>query len=227
MLLERDAELAALDAALVAALAGHGTLVLLAGEAGIGKTALVRAFASTAGALVHLGSCEPLVVPAPLAPLYDIAATLGPPLTDALARAADAPAVARTLLESLAARGPAVVVLEDVHWADAATLDVLRVGARRVERVAAVLLLTYRDDGAPGEPVRVLAGELASVASLVRLPGPVSTAVCCSRRRAATRFSSRSRWPHPGGSRRTSVRPCSRGRRGSRPRREEHSTSPP
>ncbi|MFN2629014.1 MAG: ATP-binding protein [Gaiellaceae bacterium] len=181
VLLERDAELAALDAACVAALAGHGTLVLLAGEAGIGKTALVRAFASTAGAPVHVGSCEPLAVPAPLAPLHDIAATLGPPLCDALARAADAPAVARTLLESLAARGPAVVVLEDVHWADAATLDVLRVAARRAERVAAVLLLTYRDDGAPGEPVRVLAGELASSASLVRLtPRRLSAAAVLS-----------------------------------------------
>ena len=74
-LLEREAELAALDAASD----GSGTTILVAGEAGIGKTTLVRAFASTATVPVHVGSCEPVAVPAPLGPLHDIAETLGPP----------------------------------------------------------------------------------------------------------------------------------------------------
>jgi DNA-binding CsgD family transcriptional regulator len=164
-LLEREVELAALDAALADACAGRGTLVLLAGEAGIGKTALVRAFASSANVPVHVGSCEPLDVPAPLGPLLDIAATLG----GSIAEPTGSAAVGRKLLAVLAARGPAVVVVEDCHWADAATLDVLRVAGRRIERVRAVLLVTYRDDGATDEPVRVFAGDVATAANVVRL----------------------------------------------------------
>jgi DNA-binding CsgD family transcriptional regulator/tetratricopeptide (TPR) repeat protein len=164
-LLEREAELAALDAALASASDGRGTVVLVVGEAGIGKTALVRSFASAAGVPVHLGSCEPLAVPAPLGPLHDVAATLGDPI----AEMSDPAAVARALLAAVAARGPVVVVVEDCHWADGATLDVLRVTARRIEQVPAVLLLTYRDDGAADEPVRVFAGDVASMANVVRL----------------------------------------------------------
>ena len=164
-LLEREAELAALDAALVSAGTGRGTVCLLVGEAGIGKTALVRAFASVAGVPVHLGSCEPLAVPAPLGPLYDIAQTLGDPIVEM----PDPAAVARALLAALAARGPVVVVVEDCHWADGATLDVLRVTARRIEGVPAVLLVTYRDDGADDDPIRVFAGDVATIANVVRL----------------------------------------------------------
>jgi DNA-binding CsgD family transcriptional regulator/tetratricopeptide (TPR) repeat protein len=164
-LLEREVELAALDAALADACAGRGTLVLLAGEAGIGKTALVRVFASSANVPVFVGSCEPLTVPPPLGPLLDIAATLG----DSIAEVTDPSAVARALLAILAANGPAVVVVEDCHWADAATLDVLRFAARRIERVRAALLVTYRDDGAADEPVRVFAGDVATAPNVVRL----------------------------------------------------------
>jgi AAA ATPase domain len=164
-LLEREGELAALKAALDAARKGRGTVVLLAGEAGIGKTALVRAFASVAKVPVHVGGCEPLAVPSPLGPLHDIAATLGEPI----AGAADPSTVARALLAAVIGRGPAVVVVEDCHWADSATLDVLRVAARRFERVPAVLLLTYRDDGAASEPIRVLPGDIATTANVVRL----------------------------------------------------------
>lgn len=164
-LLEREVELDALDAALAAAHDGRGTTVLLAGEAGIGKTALVRAFESRADVPVHVGRCEPLAVPAPLGPLHDIAATLNDPIADA----ADPASVARALLAAVAVRGPLIVVVEDCHWADGATLDVLRVAARRIEQVPAVLLLTYRDDGAADEPVRVLAGDVATTPNVVRL----------------------------------------------------------
>jgi DNA-binding CsgD family transcriptional regulator/tetratricopeptide (TPR) repeat protein len=164
-LLEREAELAALDAALASASNGLGTVVLLAGEAGIGKTALVRAFTSAAGVPVHVGSCEPLAVPAPLGPLHDIAETLG----NSIAEMSDPAAVARALLAAVTTQGPVVVVVEDCHWADGATLDVLRVAARRIAQVPAVLLATYRDDGAADEPIRVFAGDVATIANVVRL----------------------------------------------------------
>jgi hypothetical protein len=106
-LLEREAELAALEAALANAREGRGTLGLLAGEAGIDKTSIVRAFAATPGVPVHVGSCEPLAVPAPLAPLHDLAEALG------LELAADAAGAARALLAEVGARGPTVLVVED------------------------------------------------------------------------------------------------------------------
>lgn len=163
--LEREAELAALDAALASASDGRGTRILLAGEAGIGKTTLVRAFASTAGVPVYFGSCEPLAVPAPLGPLHDIAGTLAEPI----AETTDPATVARALLAVIAARGPAIVVVEDCHWADGATLDVLRVAARRIEQVPVVLLVTYRDDGAADEAIRAFAGDVATMVNVVRL----------------------------------------------------------
>jgi DNA-binding CsgD family transcriptional regulator/tetratricopeptide (TPR) repeat protein len=172
-LLERDAELDALEAAFARACAGVGSVVLVAGEAGIGKTSLVRAFADTTRAAAHVGRCEPLEVPAPLAPLHDLAPHLGEAFAGSLS--SDAATVARRLLEALDAAPPAIVVIEDIHWADTATLDVLRVAARRIDRVPAVMILTYRDDEASGTPARVLAGELATAPHVVRLaPRPLS-----------------------------------------------------
>jgi len=111
--------------------------VLVTGEAGIGKTSLIRAFADTApdGARVLLSACDDLMASRTLGPLRD--AVLGNDLVlDPFA----------ALLDELAASTPTVLVVEDVHWADDATLDVLGYAARRIEPVGAVLVLTFRDD---------------------------------------------------------------------------------
>jgi DNA-binding CsgD family transcriptional regulator/tetratricopeptide (TPR) repeat protein len=173
-LLEREAELDALDAALVEAAAGSGSVVLLCGEAGIGKTNLVRAFQKAASGRARMlaGACDDLLTPRPLGPLLDLArAAPGGPLAVALA-GGDRDAVLSAVHEELShPQAPTVLVVEDAHWADEATLDVLRYIGRRVAELPALLLITYRDDEiGPGHPLqRVLGGFSGGSARRIRL----------------------------------------------------------
>ena len=163
-LVERDAQLAALERARAAG----GRLVLVGGEAGAGKTALLRAFAGAAGGRILAGACERLVTPAPLGPFVDVAAQAGGGLEDAVAAGADPRRVALRILGELAA--PVVLVLEDLHWADEATLDVLRVLGRRVADTPSLVVATHRDDEAlHPHPLRRLLGELGTLAHVERL----------------------------------------------------------
>jgi DNA-binding CsgD family transcriptional regulator len=156
-LLEREDLLAELEGARLAG----GRLVFVGGEAGVGKTALVRAF-SVRSERVLAGSCENLTTPTPLGPLLDIAD---------VAAAGEPRLVANALLEEL--RPGTLLVLEDVHWADQATLDVLRVLGRRIDRTEAITLATYREDEVEADhPLRLVLGELASAAAVSRLSVP-------------------------------------------------------
>lgn len=150
-LLEREELLAQLEGLLD----DGGRLVFVGGEAGVGKTALVRAFAE--GRRARLGWCENLAAPAPLAPFLDLGL-----------EADDPRRVAAAALEL-----EGLVVLEDVHWADAASLDVLRVLGRRIDGTVTTVLATYRDDEVAREhPLRVVLGELASASGVVRVAVP-------------------------------------------------------
>ncbi|NMO92715.1 AAA family ATPase [Actinomycetospora sp. TBRC 11914] len=145
---ERGAELDALGAALDAAAAGTGAVVLLSGPAGIGKTSVVRAFlrAVSDRARVLTGACEDLVAPRTLGPLRDAVVGHPGPLSEALA-GGDREGVHTAVLAELSAPGrPTLLVVEDLHWADDATLDVVRHLGRRIADLPAVLVLTYRDD---------------------------------------------------------------------------------
>jgi DNA-binding CsgD family transcriptional regulator len=147
---------------------GRGSLVLLAGEAGIGKTALLDAFCqANDGVPTARGECEPLFTPRPLGPVLEIAQTLG----------GDAPreddagitphAIVQVLVRELRRRHRTIVVLEDLHWADEATLDVVRMLARRLDSVPVVLAASYRDDSlATLHPLRTVLGELPSSGSV-------------------------------------------------------------
>ncbi|MGH3111602.1 MAG: AAA family ATPase, partial [Gaiellaceae bacterium] len=169
-LLERDDALAALDGALAAVRAGSGRIVLVAGEAGIGKTSLVRTFSDAPGkrARVLWGACDALFTPRPLGPLHDIAQHAGPRLRHVLSSNSDRQSLLAVLLEELSSP-VSVVVFDDVHWADEATLDALKYLGRRIERAPCLLVLTYRDDEVGLEhPLRVLLGDL---------PGRVTTRI--------------------------------------------------
>ena len=166
-LLEREQLLAALDDLA----AGGGRLVFVGGEAGVGKTALVRAYGGRTSARVLQGSCENLATPVPLGPFSDLAAQTGGRLAEVMGSGGDPRAVARALVEEMAT--PVVVVLEDVHWADEATLDALRVLGRRVDQSRGLVLATFRDDEAVGDhPLRVVLGELASASGVSRVTVP-------------------------------------------------------
>ena len=162
VLLERDAQLGVLVGAVAAAAEGRGSTALIAGEAGIGKTSLVRALVERVGgdARVLVAACDDLVASRTLGPLHDAAAGSAGPLAAALAEEDPADRVFAALLEELAEQRPTVLVVEDVQWADDATLDVLGYAARRVEAVGAVLVLTTRDELDPRHPLHRLLGAL-------------------------------------------------------------------
>ena len=162
VLLERSEQLALLAEQLEAVTRNKaGRMVLVGGEAGVGKTALVRHFAdSQAGARVLIGACDPLFTPRPLGPLLDIAqATQGEFLDVVLA--GRHPHDITTALARDLRRRPATVILEDLQWTDDATLDVLRLLGHRLEDVPALIVVTYRDDELDrSHPLRLLLGEL-------------------------------------------------------------------
>ncbi|WP_225859342.1 ATP-binding protein [Streptomyces albicerus] len=179
-LLERGAVLQELSDCLEQAEHGHGQLVLLRGEAGIGKTAVVRRFAEETGgtgrARVLLGACDPLSAPRPLGALMDITTLLGPPVTQALEaglrRRSDPCGIFSGVLTALGGQPggqPTLLVIEDLNWADQATLDLVRYLARRIDRIPLLLLATYRDDEiGPTHPLAVVLGDLAAFASVHR-----------------------------------------------------------
>ncbi len=137
---ERDAQLAQLNAlARRVARGGPGEVVLLRGEAGVGKTALLAKFVGQldSGPRVFRGWCDPFCAPRPLGPLTDALAGLDAAAGAGLAAAVDSGDTARIYRQLLAALGDRsrwVWAIEDAHWADGATLDLVRFLARRIER---------------------------------------------------------------------------------------------
>ena len=176
-LLERSSPLRELGGLLAAAAVG-GRVVLVEGEAGIGKSALVRGFADrhAADARFLVGGCDPLLTPRALGPLHDIARQTGGRLAELLASGGPREAVFAAFLDELV-QPPVrqVVVVEDAHWADEATLDLLVFLGRRLERTRALLIVTYRDEELGADhPLRGVLGTLPhGVIQHVRL-GPLS-----------------------------------------------------
>ncbi|HEX2298452.1 MAG TPA: AAA family ATPase [Pseudonocardiaceae bacterium] len=146
--MERETALQVLRSALARAADGHGSAVLLTGESGIGKTSVVQAFLAGMDGGVHVlaGACDDLLTPRTLGPLRDAAAGSGGPLEHVLGREQAADAVFDSIIEELTGRVPRVLVVEDLHWVDDATVDVLYYLARRLDDLPAVLVLTFRED---------------------------------------------------------------------------------
>ena len=169
-LVERDHLLAQLDGCLEEA-QSTGRLVLVGGEAGVGKTSLVRWFVETLPDRLRVlwGACDPLSTPRPLAPFQDMA-----PLTAVLEEQRGKHGLLTALLGELSA--DTVMVIEDAHWADEATLDALRFIGRRVNGTRSIVLVTFRDDEVgTGHSLRAVLGDLATAAGCVRLQVPAIT----------------------------------------------------
>src|SRR5258708_24435986 len=148
-LLERDRYFEQLSGLFHAATTGHGRTALVSGEAGIGKTALVEQFVSQQcrNARRLWGACEALFTPRPLGPLYDIAAQTRSTLATLMSRDTPRPVVFSALHDELQTSAiPTVVVFEDVHWADEATLDLIKFLGRRIPSLPAFFIVTYLDD---------------------------------------------------------------------------------
>lgn len=176
-LLERDVELAALRAGWARAKGGVGSLVLVGGESGVGKTALVRTFASTATGSTTLawGSCSPLVASPDLEPVREIAPQLGGEVSDLIADGAPVHRIVGPLVAVLT-ETPHVVVVDDLQWADEATLDLLRLLVVRIGGTRSLVIGTHREDGVGlDHPLRRLLGDVARSPHASRmLLGPLS-----------------------------------------------------
>jgi len=162
MILERDAELKLLDALLSGLESARGRVVLVRGEAGIGKTALMSELVAELGDRVHvlLGTCDDLLTPQPLGPIWDIGrhdSSVSVPLAQG-----DRRAVMETLLDLLSRKlRPTVLVFEDTQWADEATLDVIKFLGRRIAQTNGILVLTLRDGEVDADhPLRQVIGDL-------------------------------------------------------------------
>ena len=170
-MLERQTVLDGLDTLLGKAAWDGGRLVVVRGEAGIGKSTLVRAF--TAGRLdkVLWGTCDPVALPQPLGPILDMA--LRSNELGAAVRTGDRHRVSSAILGLLRAEGgPWIVVVEDVQWADEATLELLKVVARRIHQIPALVIVTVRDEeSGPEHPFSVMLGDVPST-SVVSVPLP-------------------------------------------------------
>jgi DNA-binding CsgD family transcriptional regulator/tetratricopeptide (TPR) repeat protein len=176
-LLERDEALATLQALRDEATRDAGRLVFVEGEAGIGKTTLLGAFRAALpdGVLALVGSCDPLSTPRPLGPLVDVADDLDPGFGRLVRNQAARDEILAALLAALRHRGDGgdglVLILDDLHWADEATLDALRFVGRRIDTTRALLVGTYRDDEVGRQhPLRVVVGDLATSPAVRRLP---------------------------------------------------------
>jgi DNA-binding CsgD family transcriptional regulator/tetratricopeptide (TPR) repeat protein len=170
-LIEREAALAVLDERLGEARRGDGSVVLVHGEAGIGKTSLLRTWTGNLprGLRLAWGACDPLTTPSPLAPLREAAPELGGQVVEALGSGAPAHEVFAAFVAALR-RHPHVIVFEDLHWADEATLDLLRYTGRRIGSTPSVLLLSVRDDEpADATALRAVLGELSRAGSMTRV----------------------------------------------------------
>jgi DNA-binding CsgD family transcriptional regulator len=172
-LLERDEDLTVLSEALARVEAtGEGAMVLVGGEAGAGKTSLLRSFCKRQRARVRVlwGACEPLLTPRPLGPIVDVAEILGGELAELLETSARPHQVAAALMRELPRDAATLLVFEDVHWADEATLDVITLLGRRVQSARAVVVLSFRDDELDrARQLRAVLGELGGCPLRMRM----------------------------------------------------------
>jgi DNA-binding CsgD family transcriptional regulator/tetratricopeptide (TPR) repeat protein len=182
LLLERETQLAELIRHLHEAGNRAGKIAFIAGEAGAGKSALVEEFAQQAGraARIFWGHCDALQTSRVLGPVNEVAAGLSQRDGDTCDAGWSREQLFTSLFERLSPPNLlSLVILEDLHWADEATLDFVRFIGRRIQRTRCLLIATHRDDEiAPSHPLRGVLGELTGQhATRIRVPPLSMTAV--------------------------------------------------
>ncbi len=187
--LERELQLGALEEYAADARRGDGRLVLVSGEAGIGKSTLVDAFVDALpDARVAWSACGGMFTPSALGPLRDVADQWGGAVqvacTDGVPREARFSALLTAIREH---DGLSVLVIEDLHFADEATLDLVGHLSRRLHRLATLVIATYRDDGlAENHALREAVGEASTQRSTRRISLPPLTSAAIEELSAGT-----------------------------------------
>lgn len=147
-LLERDEFLNILNKQFHLAANGEGQVAVICGDAGIGKTSLVESFTKQVkdNSKIFWGACDDLFTPRPLAPLYDIAVSMKSRIIEKLEQGVSRPSVFSALLNELREKETNIIVIEDIHWADESTLDLIKFLAKRINKYRSLLIITYRSD---------------------------------------------------------------------------------
>ena len=163
-LIERDGFMASLQQHFEDISDGEGHCVFISGEAGIGKTALVKAFCKKQSdeCSIYQGACDALFTPRPLAPLYDILWQVNKERWPTSPSSEERSALFADFFQELSAKkGKLLIVFEDIHWADEGTLDFIRFFARRIYQLPCLFILTYRDNEIHSmHPLRNVLGQL-------------------------------------------------------------------
>ncbi len=177
-LLEREKYLEELERTFNLLSEGRGFVVLISGEAGIGKTSLVETFLNKIEGKANIlwGACDALFTPRPLGPLYDIAVQLKNGLLNLLKNQSSRTEIFQKLLEDIQnTKQPNCLIMEDIHWADESTLDLIKFLGRRTNQLNSIFIITYRDDElGPEHPLRLVLGDILSK-NLIRLKLPPLT----------------------------------------------------
>ena len=172
-LLERQDPLAQLIDGFERMQVGPGHSFYIYGEAGIGKSSLVNAFLAAIGdqAKICTALCDSLFTPRPLGPLYDLLSQLHAISSDTPDAGSGRSEVFAVFMNAISKQvKPVVIFIEDVHWADEATLDFIKFLARRITNYRCLLLLTCRDNEvSPAHALRNVLGEIPA-AFMTRLP---------------------------------------------------------
>jgi DNA-binding CsgD family transcriptional regulator len=174
-LAERTLQLRSLGDYAAEARERDGRFVLISGEAGIGKSSLLEELEQALpDARWWWGACDGLFTPRPLGPVHDIEPLAGL-LGDRAGDTGPRERLFQGILSALATEFT-VLVVEDIHWADEATLDLLRFLCRRLRQVPALIVATYRDDGLAAHDLLTLAlGELSNQRAARRITLPPLT----------------------------------------------------
>ena len=163
-LIERDGFMASLQQHFEDISDGEGHCVFISGEAGIGKTALVKAFCKkqSGECSIYQGACDALFTPRPLAPLYDILWQVNKERWPTSPSNEERSALFADFFQELSAKKEKLlIVFEDIHWADEGTLDFIRFFARRIYQLPCLFILTYRDNEIHSmHPLRNVLGQL-------------------------------------------------------------------
>ncbi|MEZ4500411.1 MAG: AAA family ATPase [Thermomicrobiales bacterium] len=168
-LLEREDLIRELERYWFGAKSGSGALIFVAGESGAGKSALISVFreAIEADGRMLVGMCDPISTPPPLGPLFDLASSAGEAFEQLVSKESRRERLFPAILSELRSI-PTCLFIEDIHWADEATFDLLRYLGRRVDRAPVLIVVTYRSE-VVSLPLRTLLGDLSTAGRIIRM----------------------------------------------------------
>ena len=163
-LIERDVFMTSLYEHFENVAGGEGHCILLSGEAGFGKSVLVKAFCKDQrdNCTIYQGACDDLFTPRPLAPLYDVLWQVNKERWPVAPTGEERSVLFADFFQELSTKkGRLLIVFEDIHWADEGTLDFIKFFVRRIDQLQCLFILTYRENEIHSQhPLRSVLGQL-------------------------------------------------------------------